>query len=140
VFLKSINLFAVGVSTIASFFIGFVWFTVIFRHPYLAGLGKSAEQLAKGPSTLEASVLQLAGNLVMSFVLARIIVRTGQQTVIGGMQLGVLVWLGFIAAVIGPMYAFQAFSLQFFAITAGYPLVALLVMGAILGGWKGRRP
>jgi len=42
---------------------GFLWFTVIFRTPYLEGLGKTAEELAKGASMLVASLLQLAGNL-----------------------------------------------------------------------------
>ncbi len=74
----------------------------------------------------------------MAYVLAWLIVHTGQQTVMGGLRLAALVWLGFIAAVIGPMYAFQAFSLLFFAITAGYPLVALLVMGVILGRAMGK--
>ncbi len=54
----SINLVAVGVAALASFILGSVWFTVIFRQLYLNGLGKTAEQLAKGPSTLEASVLR----------------------------------------------------------------------------------
>jgi hypothetical protein len=133
---SSISLLAVGISTVASFLIGFVWFTVIFRDPYLAGLGKSAEQLAKGPSMMAASALQLAGYFVMAIVLGWIIARTGQQTIGGGMQIGALAWLGFVAAVIGPMYAFQAYSLLFFAICAGGPLLVLLTMGAILGGWK----
>lgn len=45
-------------------------------------------------------------------------------------------WLGFVAAVLGPMHAFQAFSLAFFAITSGGVLVTLLVSGAILGAWR----
>jgi Protein of unknown function (DUF1761) len=135
-FYAKINLFAVGVSALLSLALGFIWFTVIFREPYLIGLGKTPEQLAQGPSMLEAVILQLIGDFIMACVLAWLIVHTGQQTVIGGIRLGVLTWLGFIAAVIGPMYAFQAFSLQFFAITAGYPLVILLIMGAILGGWR----
>ncbi len=134
--IPSIRLVAVGLSGVASFVLGFLWFAVLFRQPYLNGLGKTAEQLANGPSILQASLLQLLGNLVMAYVLAWLIRHTGQQTVMGGLRVGALSWLGFIAAVIGPMYAFQAFSFQFFVITAGYPLVALLTMGAILGWWN----
>ena len=36
----------------------------------------------------------------------------------------------------GTEIAFELRSLQFFLITAGYPLVGLLLMGAILGGWR----
>lgn len=137
---RSVNLPAVGVSAIAGFVLGFMWFGVLFRRPYLDGLGKTAEELAKGPSTLQASLLQLAGNLVMAYVLARLILHQGQRTIMGGVGVGALAWLGFVAAVIGPMYAFQAFSFQFFAVTAGYPLVALLIMGAILGWFDAKGP
>lgn len=131
----SINFLAVGASAIASLLLGFAWFTVVFRRPYLDGLGKTADELARGPSTLQASILHLIGAFVTAYVLAWVIGATGQPTVTGGMRVGALVWLGFVAAVIGPMYAFQAFSLQFFGISIGYHLVGLLVMGAILGQW-----
>lgn len=133
---KAINFFAVVVSAFGSLAAGFVWFTMIFPTPYLEGLGKTAEELAKGPSMLVASLLQLAGNFVMAYILAWLMARTGMQTVRQGMLLAALVWIGFVAAVLGPMYAFQAFSLEFFFITAGSVLVSLLIMGAILGGWK----
>ena len=132
----TVNILAVIASAIANFALGFVWFTVIFRNPYLEGLGKTADALARGPSVLVASGMQLVGNFVMAYILAWLMQRTGQNTVAGGVWLGLVVWLGFVAAVIGPMYAYQAFPLKFFAISAGYPLVALLLMGTILGAWK----
>lgn len=135
-FIASINLLAVGTSAIVSTALGFLWFMVVFREPYLQGLGKTAEALAKGPSTLVAATMQLIGSLVMAYVLALLMERSSAQTVSGGLWWGLLAWLGFVAAVIGPLYAFQAFSLTFFLISAGYPLVTLLVTGAILGGWR----
>ena len=85
---------------------------------------------------LTASVLQVAGNLVMALVLAWLIARAGEPTTGSGVKLGALAWAGFIAAFIGPLCAFQAYSLTFFAIITGYALIALLVMGAILGAWR----
>lgn len=133
---SSINHLAVVLSTIISFALGFVWFTVLFRESYLAALGKTAEQLDQGPSMLAASVMQLIGNLIMAYVLAWFMEQTGSRTVSDGAMLGAIVWVGFVAAVIGPMYAFQAFSLKFFAITTGFTLVSLLVTGAVIGGWR----
>lgn len=131
----SINLLAVAASAIASLLLGFLWYTVVFRQPYLDGLGKTTEELARGPSTLQASIMHLVGAFVMAYILTWFIGAMGQPTVTDGLRVGALVWLGFIAAAIGPMYAFQAFSFQFFAISTGYHLVALLIMGAILGQW-----
>ena len=134
--IASINLLAVGTSAVVSTALGFVWFTIVFREPYLEGLGKTAEALAKGPSAPVAAVMQLVGSLVTAYVLALLINRIGAQTISGGLWWGLLAWVGFVAAVIGPLYAFQAFSPTFFFITAGYPLVSLLLTGAILGGWR----
>ena len=134
--IASINLLAVGTSAFVSTALGFVWFTIVFREPYLEGLGKTAEALARGPSAPVAAVMQLVGSLVTAYVLALLMERTGANTVTGGLGWGLLAWIGFVAAVIGPLYAFQAFSPTFFLITAGYPLVSLLLTGAILGGWR----
>ena len=60
-------------------------------------------------------------------------VRTGMHTIRDGILLAVMIWLGFVAAVAGHMFAFRSFSLQFFATTAGSVLFALLVIGTVLG-------
>jgi hypothetical protein len=36
----------------------------------------------------------------------------------------------------GTEFVFEGRSLEIFVITAGYPLVGTLLMGAIVGGWK----
>ncbi|MFA5035192.1 MAG: DUF1761 domain-containing protein [Candidatus Margulisiibacteriota bacterium] len=131
-----INIWAAVTGSLISFIVSFVWYTIIFRAPYIEGLGKTAEQMAKGPSMLVASVLQLIGYLVTAFVLAWLMQRTGLQSVNQGLLLALVVWVGFVAAVLGPLYAFEAFSLNFFFITAGNVLVTFLILGAILGGWR----
>jgi hypothetical protein len=130
------NYLAVALSTVVSFVIGWVWFMIVFREPYIRGLNKTAEELAQGPTAVPSLILQFAGNLVMAFVLAWFIARLNVQSALGGAGVGAVAWLGFIAAVLGPYYAFQAYPLSFFLINAGYPLVTLLMMGAIFGAWK----
>jgi hypothetical protein len=131
-----VNLFALIVSAVASFLLGSLWFLVLFAEPYRRGLNKTAEELAKGPTAVPSLLLQFAGNLVMAWVLAWLIARLNVQTAVSGMGVGLMAWLGFVAAVLGPYYAFQAYPFSFFLINAGYPLVSLLMMGAIFGVWK----
>jgi hypothetical protein len=133
----SINFIAVAVSAVVSFLLGALWFMVLFRAPYIRGLNKTAEELAKGPTALPSMLLQFAGSLVMALVLAWFITRLNVQGALGGMRIGAIAWLGFIASVLGPYYAFQAYPFSFFLINAGYPLASLILMGAILGVWKG---
>lgn len=134
--MKDINYFALFVVALLNLGIGAVWFLYLFREPFVAGLNKTKEEMAQGPSGISAGIMQLIGNLLMAFVLAWLIQKLNYQTPLKGLELGAIIWLGFVAAVLGPMYAFEAYSLSFFFITAGSVLVSLLVAGGILGAWN----
>ena len=112
----------VVVSVVATWLAGFLWFKVLFRLPSADGL-----------SPLTVSLLQHVGDIGFACLLAWIMVRTGRHTIRDGILLAVMVWLGFVAAVAGHMFAFRSFSLRFFAITAGSVLFALVIIGTILG-------
>jgi len=134
--MSGINHLAVVAGAAAAFAINFVWFTVLFRAPYIAGLGKTREQMDAGPSAAVAMTLQVIGFLAMGYVLAWLVARTGHQGVTGALTVGALAWAGFVAAALVPMFAFQAFPYSFSAITAGGYLVGILAIAAIVGAWK----
>ena len=112
----------VVVSIVATWLAGFLWFRVLFRLPAADGL-----------SPFTVSLLQHAGDIGFACLLAWIMVRTGMHTIRDGILLAVMIWLSFVAAVAGHMFAFRSFSLRFFATTAGSVLFALLVIGTVLG-------
>jgi hypothetical protein len=112
----------VVVSVVATWLAGFLWYKVLFRLPS-----------ADGVSPLTVSLLQHVGDIGFACLLAWIMVRTGMHTIRDGILLAVMIWLGFVAAVAGHMFAFRSFSLRFFATTAGSVLFALLIIGTILG-------
>ena len=132
----SVNYLAIAVSAIASILLSYVWYMLLFKAPYIASIGKTQEQMAKGPNFPTALVIQLVGNLVMTFVLAWLIKMLGYTTIGDCLKLSVLIWLGFVAAVIGPMYAFEASSFRLLLINSGSVLVSLLITGTILSVWK----
>jgi len=86
----SINLLAVGFSALGAYGVGFLWYASIFREPYIEDLGRTAEELAKGPSMLTASIMQIAGALVTACIMAWLMARTDNQTVTGGLMIGLL--------------------------------------------------
>jgi hypothetical protein len=135
---QKINVWAVLAASILSYAANFVWFIIIFSEPYLQGLGKTDEELALGPDGVQASILQLVGNITMACVFGWLAARLAMQTALKGAQLGVILWTGFVAAVLGPMYAFQAFSLNFFLITSGSVLLTFVITGLIVGGWRAK--
>ena len=116
---------AVAVSILASWIAGFVWFKVLFPQP--------PERPATVLSPFSASLLQHIGDVALACVFAWVMARAGMQSVGQGILLAITIWIGFVAAVLGHMYAFRAFSLRFFFITAGSVLISLLIMGTIIG-------
>lgn len=133
---ETYNYLAIIVSAIVSYIIGLLWFTMLFREAYIQDLGKTKAQMSKGASMLVASVLQIAGNIAMAWILSWLLQKTGSVTVGDSICLSLLVSLGFVIAVIGPMYAFQAFSLRLFAIITGGYTIMIIVTGIIVTVWR----
>jgi len=123
---------AILAAVLAHYAIGSIWF-VALKEPYLESLGKTAKQMKKGPTILQASILHLLCGLVTAFVLQWVIMSMQAHGIFEGMQVAAVMWLGFVACIIGPMYAYQAFSLKFFLINGTYQLLGLLAMGGIIG-------
>ena len=133
-----VNRKAVVVATIPYILLGYPWFS-LFRDTWFHGGGLTVERLQQGPSYAVAFAVAICSALVTAYVLAFLIAATGEQTTLRGIKIASLVWLAFVAAVMGTQYTFEARTLGYFGVTAGYPLLGFLIMGAILGGWR-RRP
>jgi hypothetical protein len=112
----------VVVAIVATWVVGFLWFKVLFRLP-------SADNL----SSSTVSLIQHIGDMGFACLLAWIMFRTGMRTVVDGILIALMVWLGFVLAVAGHMFAFRSFTARFFVTTAGSVLAALLTIGVILG-------
>jgi len=131
-----INILAVVVGAVLYWLLGAAWFTVL-KEPWLAGIGKTMEQLQRdGANPAIAYTVAFICNLIMAYVLGWVLVSTGEQTALRGIMIGALMWAGLVATSFGTAYVFEGRSLQIFAISAGYPLAGLLIMGAIVGAWK----
>ncbi len=83
-----------------------------------------------------ASAYQLMGNIMMALVVAMLIQLIDVQGGVQAIELAVILWVGFVAAVEGPMCAFNAFSLKYFLVTSGNVLMSLLATSIILSKWQ----
>jgi len=135
---KGPNMIAVVVAAVLHWLLGAGWFT-LFKAQWLMGMGTTSGQMmaasAGSPAWLP-HVITLVANLVMAYVLGWLIVATGPQNVMRGLQVAAIVWAGFVASTWATEYAFEGRSVEIFGINAGYPLVGLLIMGVVLGAWK----
>ena len=100
------------------------------------------------PATVTASLTGYAAGQTVSFKLDSAtgttltatlsptsIPATGAVGLATGLLIGLLLWLGFVATVLLGTITHEHKPFGYFAINAGYRLVAMLAMGAILTLW-----
>lgn len=128
-----ISWLAVIVAAAIKFLIGWGWYS-----PML--FGKQWQELAKVSSAdmmagmTPALIAEGIGDLIMAYILARFVAHYGHGFS-NGLLVGFMAWLGFVATVMANQIFYERKPQQLIVINAGYILVSLLVMGALLGVW-----
>jgi len=134
-----INPLAVLVAAISTMVVGFVWYAILFRRPWIRLMGYDPDDKAKLSQMRRGAgksyALTFLAAVVSAVVLAKIIDVTTVNSVFYGMKIGFAVWLGFVTTVqlTGALFAKQ--SAKLYLINTGYQLVCFLVMGGILAKW-----
>lgn len=131
-----VNYLAILVSTIAAFFIGFMWYGPLFGKRWAKEMGiKMDKNNKEGLGKL--MVMNFIGTLLMVYVLAHFVGALSLTTVAGAAQLGFWIWLGFFAAgtLLGGVL-WEGKSWTLFTINAAYWLVNLVVIASILAVWS----
>jgi len=134
--MKATNHVAIIVAAVVFFAIGAVWYTA-FQTPWLAGIGKTVEQIMKenGGSPLPY-VVGFVAILVMCYTLGWIVQRGMEPTAGNGALTGATVAFGIVGATLALNYGFEARGITLWLINAGYVLIGLVIAGTIIGGWK----
>ena len=129
------NWIALVVAVVVKQVIGAGWFSPLAFGPQWCALTgvKESEMRARLPKVLP---IEFVASLVMAFVLVHAIRYAGADGWGLGAVVGFLNWLGFVAATSLNNVLYERRSLKLYAIDMGYWLVGLIVMGAILGGWR----
>lgn len=130
-----LNWIAILVAIIIRMVVGTIWYSPIaFVKPWQALTGVTPESMQKG--LVRAIVIDLVMSAIMAFALANIIVASNITDWGNGAIAGAWIWLGFVLATHLPLWAYENRPLKLIAINAGSNLVSLVLMGALLGGWR----
>jgi hypothetical protein len=129
--LSSINLLAVLVAVITHMVTGLVWFMPGLFGRQWAELTK--QELKPARQWIAAGVI---GHQLIALVLAVVVLLAGATTMLDGMAVGVLMWLGFIVTLEAGELIWEKIPLRLFAIRIGNHFVAMSVAGAILAVWR----
>ena len=135
----TVNFLAVLAAIIVNMALGFLWYSKpMFGNDFIALLGWNVKKMNK-PTSGEMAKSIGGGALatgIMAFVMSLFAEYIGANTWLFGMQLGFQLWLGFVATVLVGSVLWERKPWKLFFINSGYWFVALLIMGAIIGGWQ----
>lgn len=131
-----VNMMSVLGASAAYFFIGWLWYSVVFNKHWMDELGRHGIKKPAHDSMTKSLVLTFITNFVTALAMAHLVVMTNSTTSESGIQLGLLVGLGFAATSLASLFVWQHRSLKLFFIDAGYAVVGIIASGVILSLWR----
>ncbi|HZP76827.1 MAG TPA: DUF1761 domain-containing protein [Pseudolabrys sp.] len=129
-----INYWAVLVAGAVGFIVGGVWYHLLSK-PWMAAHGFTPEQLHGKMGTPTSLVVALIADIIMAYVLAGMMGHIGAVTLKNGVVSALFAWIGFVITTLTVNNTFGQRSPKLIVIDGGHWLIALLIMGAIIGVW-----
>ena len=124
---------SIVVAAIVVWVLGAAWYTAL-AETWMAGIGKTREQLMQSGSPAMAYIVGFLAILVMCYLVGALLARLAATGFAAGVRIGALAGL-LPTACIALNYAFEARPLSLWLINAGYAILGLAIAGAIIGGW-----
>lgn len=132
----NINLIAVIVCTLFTFILGGLWYSkLLFAKVFMKHINKTEEELKRKSSPM-IFLYELIAAFITTYVLASIILFVGAADFWRGFQIGIIVWIGFVAMTQLSTVTFEQRSFTLYLIHISYRLVAISISGGILSVWK----
>ncbi|MBI4080776.1 MAG: DUF1761 domain-containing protein [Candidatus Levybacteria bacterium] len=131
-----INNLTVLIAAAVSMVIGFVWYGPLFGKSWAKLMGfteKKKKEMKREAPRMYAMTFVVS--LITAYVLAYFVFFTQALSATDGMMTGFFVWLGFVATTLFTGVIFGNKPIALYLINAGFQLVSLLTMGAILAVW-----
>ena len=135
--ISDLNIWAILVAALIEVVIGAVWFNApfAFQQHWLAGIGKTAEQVAAeaSPRSIVSAVL---GSLITAVGLAILIKNMGITTLVAGVGVGLLAAIAFSANAAFIKDRFEGRPGSLSLINGAHDIVIFALMGAVLAIWQ----
>lgn len=127
-----INYAAVAIAAVIMFFIGFLWYSVLFQAQWMAYTGVTMDQQMSGAEM----AMTFGGSLIAYFVLFYVQCHVHHafqvKDVKGAVQAAFWNWLGFILTAMFVTNAYQMKSFGLTLVDSSYWLVSMIAGGVVL--------
>ena len=130
------NYLANIVAAIACFVFEAVWYS-IFLDTWINGIGRTRQWLESSgvkPGYQYGTALVMAA--LMATAISCVTQLTGKQTALRGIKVAALLWMGFVLTTFSTECIFEVRPISLWLVNAGFWLIGMMLMGAIVGGWK----
>jgi hypothetical protein len=130
-----VNYLAIVIAAVVAWLAGAGWY-MAFGKSWMAALGVTPEKMQEArsqPGAYLPFVYAFIANLVMAWVLAGVLFHVAPLSLRAGAISAALCWGGFVITTMWVNNSFARRDPRLLAIDGGYWLVALLLMGAIIG-------
>ena len=131
-----VNYAAVLVAAVVNFMLGALWYSpALFANGWVRLIGRNMEEMKRNANPM-SYVAAFGCSVAMAYVLALFIAGRKSDSMLKGAYSGLLLGAGVVATSMLTSYLFEQRPMQLYLINAGYFLVGLMAMGAVLGAWK----
>jgi hypothetical protein len=130
------NYLAIIVAGIACFLFEAAWYT-LFLDVWLKGIGHDRAWLEHtGVNPALQWLAALLAETLLATAISGFTQLTGAQTAVRGVKIAVALWAAVVIPIsaVGDVFAVRSYAS--FAVNAGFWLIGLSLMGAIVGAWK----
>lgn len=137
----SLNYIAIVVVAIVNMVLGSLWYGPIFGKPWKSLMGFTEEKMKQMQERGMGAAYALmgVGSLLIGWVLAEFITSGEAHYHISsasfGLRIAVYLWVGIVAPITVGSVIWEGKPWKLWFLNAGYYLVSLCIMGAILAVW-----
>jgi hypothetical protein len=128
----NVNYLALALAVVAGMIVGAIWYGVLAKQ-WMKAANVGPDELDQQPTLY---IIAAACLFIMAWMMSGILIHFGTMSLMGGLNMGAFLWLGFVVTTITVNHRFQGSSWGLTFINCGHWLAVLLVQGAIIG-WMG---
>jgi hypothetical protein len=131
-----INWLATLVATIAYFFLGAIWYSALFRKPWMKAVGVNMNDPGARTGLAGIMIASFITILITTIGLSFFITRIGSGGWMTGCKVGLVAGVCFSAATICNSYLYEKRPIALSAINSLYNIFGCVIAGIIIAIWK----